>query len=199
MTVSGFIFDLDGTLVDSKLDFNKMRQEMGLGTEASILEEIDKMDSLQAYRCLNILHQHELEAANNASTMPGVHQFLDRLHNLNIKRAIVTRNAHKIVNKTLQQCGLKFETVIAREDGPVKPDPWAINHICQMWGVDTTQVVMVGDFRYDIEAGQAAGTKTVFFTQGKQTVDPRQCSNADFVLQSFERVSQLLHALQLPL
>lgn len=199
MTVNGFIFDLDGTLVDSNLDFVAMRREMGLGPDTPILEEIDKMDPSRAQHCRNILHQHELEAANKASAMPGVHQFLELLRNLNIQRAIVTRNTRKMVTKTLQQCGLSFETVIAREDGPVKPDPWAINHICQLWGVDTTRVVMVGDFRYDIEAGQAAGTKTVFFSQGKQSVDPQQSSNADFVLHSFEHVGQLLHALQLPI
>ena len=36
--VRGIIFDLDGTLVDSRLDFDAMRHEMGLPTGIPILE-----------------------------------------------------------------------------------------------------------------------------------------------------------------
>ncbi len=199
MNISGFIFDLDGTLVDSKLDFDKMRQEMDLAPQTSILEAIENMDPHDANRCRNILHKHEYEGADKASVMPGVHQFLDQLDGLNIRRAIVTRNARKTAIQMLNQCRLKFDIVIAREDGPAKPDPWSINHICRLWNVASKHVVMVGDFHFDIEAGRSAGAKTVFFTKGKHIVDPMLTSNADLALRSFEHGRNLLKDLEVAL
>ena len=197
MNILGFIFDLDGTLVNSKLDFDAMRQEMGLGPDESILESIEQMDKVEAHRCRSILQQHELRGANNATPMPGVHEFLDYLDNMNIQRAIVTRNARNMAMQMLHKCQLKFDTLIAREDGPTKPNPWAINHICESWGVQPHRVVMVGDFRFDIEAGRRAGTKTVFFTQGSNVEDPDLTSNADWSLKSFDQPENLLAALGL--
>ena len=199
MKITGFIFDLDGTLVDSKLDFDKMRQEMDLGPQVSILEAIENMAPHDADRCRNILHKHEYEGANNASVMPGVHQFLDQLDRLKIRRAIVTRNSRKTAIQMLNQCALGFEIIVAREDGPAKPDPWPIKHICRLWNVESKHVVMVGDFRFDIEAGRSAGAKTVFFSKGKHIDDPALTANADLALRSFEQAHHLLEALQLEL
>ena len=39
-----FIFDMDGTLVDSALDFDAMRQELGFPKDAPILEHIETLD-----------------------------------------------------------------------------------------------------------------------------------------------------------
>jgi len=197
MNILGFIFDLDGTLVNSKLDFDAMRQEMGLRQDESILESIEQMDKAEAHRCRTILQQHELRGASNATAMHGVHEFLHYLDKLNIRRAIVTRNARIMATQMLQKCKLNFDTLIAREDGPTKPNPWAINHICESWNVQPHRVVMVGDFRFDIEAGRRAGTKTVFFSNGKNFDDPDLTSNADWSLNSFDQPENLFAALGL--
>lgn len=184
-------------MVNSKLDFNAMRKEMGLAQNESILESIAQMDEIEAHRCRTILERHELCGANNATIMPGVHKFLHYLDNLNIQRAIVTRNTRGMAMHMLHKCQLNFDTLIAREDGPTKPNPWAINHICESWGVRPHRVVMIGDFRFDIEAGRRAGTKTVFFSKGKNVVDPDLTSNADWSLKTFNQPEKLLAALGL--
>ena len=57
----GVIFDLDGTLVDSGLDFNEIRAELALPAGQPILEAIATMSKDDAARCQEVLARHELE------------------------------------------------------------------------------------------------------------------------------------------
>jgi phosphoglycolate phosphatase len=184
---------LDGTLVDSGLDFDAMRQEMELPESSSILEEISRLDAGRARRCRQILERHELDGARRAVLIPGAADFVRRLDTLGIKRALATRNSRPMAELTLRHCGLSFDLLMTREDGPAKPDPWAIRRICEIWNLDPRRVVMLGDFRFDIEAGNAAGVRTVFFTRGRGSVPGIE--KADYVLESFDRANELLGAL----
>lgn len=188
----GIIFDLDGTLVDSALDFSAIRREMGLAAGASILEALERMDEANAQRCWKILERHEFQCAERSSLMPGVLDFLDHLDRLDIQRAIVTRNSSAMANAILSRCGLVFDTVLARDDGPAKPDPWAVHYTCNLWGYHPRQVAVVGDFRFDIEAGNTAGTKTVYFTRGRNATQMEGAEQADFSLDSFDKPQALL-------
>ena len=195
--VSGFIFDLDGTLVDSGLNFEAMRQEMGLPSSIPILEEIDRMNGERARHCREILDRHEREGAERATLVPGALKFLGRLDRLKIKRALVTRNSRAMAELTLKRCGLEFELIITREDGPAKPDPWAIDAICKTWKLEPSRVVMLGDFRFDMEAGKAAGTQTVYFSRGRTRESLTGLADADYFLESFDCCEELLNALGL--
>ena len=57
----GMIFDLDGTLVDSGLDFAAIRRDMGLPAGSPILETLDRIPTgLEKDRMLAVLRRHEL-------------------------------------------------------------------------------------------------------------------------------------------
>lgn len=150
------------------------------------------MDAMEAERCRRILEQFELEGAKNSSIIPGVREFLTYLDSHEIRCAVVTRNRRAMAEMALRRCKLEFGLLISREDGPAKPDPWAIEHVCQCWGFLPEQVVMLGDFRFDVEAGRSAGAKTVFFTRGRNLKNLPGLENADFALDSFEQTKQLL-------
>ena len=92
-----------------------------------------------------------------------------------MRTAIATRNSRQIAAATLRQLGLSVELVLTRDDGPVKPDPWAVLHVCEAWGVSPAEVVVIGDYRFDIESGRAAGARTVLLTHPH---DPRHYPNA---------------------
>jgi phosphoglycolate phosphatase len=195
--ISGFIFDLDGTLVDSGLDFHAMRSEMSLPENCSILEEISRMDAARANRCRRILERHELDGAKRAIRIPGALDFIRSLDSQGIKRALVTRNSRSMAELTLSHCGLQFDLLITREDGPAKPDPWAVNRICETWKLNPARVALIGDFRFDIEAGNAAGVQTIFFTRGRRREELPGIENADYLLDSFNRTDELMVALGL--
>ena len=57
-----------------------------------------------------------------------------------------------------------FSPAISREFTPYKPSPAALLHICQQWGVQPEDVVMIGDSaRDDVVAGNRAGCSTILF------------------------------------
>lgn len=195
--IQGFIFDLDGTLVDSGLDFDAMRREMGLPAKAAILEEIARMDAARARQCEQILDRHELEGATRAKPIPGALEFIRHIDRLGLKRALLTRNSRSMTLLTTKYCDMPFELMMTREDGPAKPHPWAISQICSSWELNPKQVVMIGDFRFDMEAGKAAGVRTVYFTRSRDRASLSGIELADHVLEDFEESGRLLRALHL--
>ena len=191
MPVSGIIFDLDGTLVDSGLDFELMRREMGLPAGMPILEGINGLSDADAERCRRILHEHEWDGFERATLMPGVAELLAWLAERLMPVGIVTRNSRDVSLATLQRLQVACDMLLTRDDGPIKPDPWPVTTICRRWQVLPQQVVMVGDFRFDVESGRAAGTHTVLLAG----VDPPGYPNnerADLVLSSLESWRELL-------
>src|SRR5206468_1809626 len=97
----GVVFDLDGTLVDSRLDFDAMRREMELPPNQPILESLARLEPRQAERCHKILHRHELAGAERADLLPGVRELVAALHALGIRQAVATRNSRRITEATL--------------------------------------------------------------------------------------------------
>jgi HAD superfamily hydrolase (TIGR01509 family) len=189
MPIRGAIFDLDGTLVDSGLDFDLMRREMGLPPGLPLLEAIAALAPDEAEQCWAILLEHERRGAQRARPYAGVAEFLAALAQRNWRRAVFTRNSRELTNATLSRLNLDFDEVKSREDGPVKPDPAAIWQICESWRLPPRQCVIIGDHRMDIEAGRRAGTHTVLFTGSGLKSGMRPGEQADFVLESFQEVS----------
>jgi len=184
----GVIFDLDGTLVDSQLDFSAMRAEMGLPDGLPILEALDTMDAPERERCLAVLHRHEHEGAERATLIPGVIELHTHLAARRVPQAVVTRNARHLALRVLERLQLQFDPVVGREDGPVKPDPAAILGICEKWNVSPSEVVVIGDYLFDIEAGRRAGARTVLFTQGREPHGLPGAAEADLVVRHFHEI-----------
>lgn len=190
--VRGIIFDLDGTLVDSALDFDAIRAEMGLATGAAVLEAIADLPAEEAARCHAILHRHEHEGAMRAVPIAGAAEFVRRADELGLHRALWTRNSRAVALTTIERLRMPFEVVIARDDAPPKPDPTAVFDLCRRWQIVPSEVAVVGDYVFDIEAGRRAGSRTVLYTAGLPITDCAGHEIADFHLASFEEVEELL-------
>ncbi|MEX0713287.1 MAG: HAD-IA family hydrolase [Pirellulales bacterium] len=196
--IRGLIFDLDGTLVDSGLDFELMRSEMGLKPGRPLLEALAELDPARADECRLILSRHERDGALRATLMPGVHAFLNTIAGLGLRQAVLTRNSREAALATLDRLGLDFDPIVARDDAPAKPDPAAIWKICEVWGLPREQVAMIGDFYFDIEAGRRAGVRTVLYTGRRDPLAVEGWGKADFCLQCFADAEALLAWLEQP-
>jgi HAD superfamily hydrolase (TIGR01509 family) len=196
VTIRGVVYDLDGTLVDSGLDFPAIRREMALPEGVPILEALAEIPPGERLdECLRILARHEHEAAERATLMPGAAELVAHLASQNVPQAIFTRNSRRCSTRMLERVGLAFSWVLCREDGPPKPHPAGLLKLCDIWRVDPADVLFVGDYLHDINAGRAAGVRTVLFAPGKL---PQYAPLADFVIRSLGEMVGLVERLNLP-
>ena len=195
--IKGIVFDLDGTLVDSRLDFEAMRHEMDLPAEMPILEALARLEPKHAARCREILQRHELAGAERATLLPGCRELIEKLHARGVKMAIATRNSREITAVTIARLSIPIDAVYSRDDGPVKPHPWAVEEACRSWGATAEEVVVIGDYRFDVECGRAAGCRTVLLTHPHAAASYPNKERADFLLTSLAEYPRLLEWLRL--
>ncbi|MDX1451253.1 MAG: HAD family hydrolase [Oleiphilaceae bacterium] len=153
---AGVIFDLDGTLVSSQLDFATMRRELQCPANQDLLVYIEALPEQQQRQAMAVVHRHETEDAARSQALPGVARQLAYLDSLGLPTAIVTRNSRSATTRKLNAAGLQFELVLTREDAPPKPDPSALLAVAEQWSLPPQQCIYLGDFRYDLEAALAA-------------------------------------------
>jgi HAD superfamily hydrolase (TIGR01509 family) len=158
------IFDLDGTLTDPLLDFDAIRAEIGLRAGLPILEQLAGASAAERERAEVILRRHEGDAIEQAVLSDGCLELLEWLRDRRIPHGILTRNTRQAVDRFCQRFSLDFGASYTREDGPPKPSPAGVLALCEGFGVAPGQVAVVGDFKFDILAGLAAGCRTVLVT-----------------------------------
>jgi HAD superfamily hydrolase (TIGR01509 family) len=163
-SIRGVVFDLDGTLVDSRLDFPAMRREIGLPPDTPVLEGAMALTGERAAQAWSIIEQHERQGAETATVIPGVRELLAELHARGIRVAVVTRNGRTFAASTLDRLQMLIDLVFTRDDAPPKPDPAALLRILDVWQFPSLNAAMIGDFRFDLEAGRAAGMRTVLYS-----------------------------------
>jgi HAD superfamily hydrolase (TIGR01509 family) len=194
--IRGIVFDMDGTLVDSQLDFDAMRREMELPEGLPILEAVTKLPPAHAERCRAILERHEREGVRRATLLPGVGELLAVLRSRGVRLAIATRNSREITAATQARLGIAVDFALTRDDGPVKPDPWPVQQACQLWQLQPAEVVVIGDYRFDVECGHAAGCRTVLLTHPHDPATYANDEQADLLLMSLAEYPRLLSWLE---
>lgn len=158
------IFDMDGTLTRCVLDFDAIRAEIGMGA-TTILEGLDQMHGDERRRAESIIARHEAEAAANSELQPHAREVIAALRAAGVPVALMTRNSRRSVDTVLARHELTFEHVRTREDGEFKPSPRPVFDICHVFGVRPADAWVVGDYRFDLECGRAAGAHTVLMLE----------------------------------
>lgn len=160
---SGFIFDLDGTLVDSKHDYLLLRQQLGLHASEPILETIVTWSKSKQVEAFHIISNFEKTGAEISTPIPDAFEFIDELNRKKIPTAIFTRNSKNMTELTLQRHKLNFSMVITRDDYPAKPSPEGLIAIAKKFALDKKDILYVGDYHFDLQAGLAADIPTALF------------------------------------
>ncbi len=161
-----WIFDMDGTLTVAMHDFDAIRAELGLPRGKPILEELARLPEHEAREVFARLDALELELALRARAAAGAVELLEALRSRSARLGILTRNSFANAVETLRACGLAdyfdLACIVGREAAAPKPDPGGIRRLLDSWRAAPDQAVMVGDYRYDLLAGRAAGIATVY-------------------------------------
>lgn len=158
MKIGAVIFDLDGTLTKPVLDFDRIRNEMGLSHESGdILAAMAGMDPDQQRQAESILTRHETHAAQNSELNEGATELLSHLRKQKIPIGLLTRNTRENTFHIAQQHHLSFDAIVARHDGPPKPDAYGVLKLCHELKSSPSETLVVGDFLHDLQAARNAG------------------------------------------
>ena len=180
--VRAVLFDLDGTLARTFIDFDRMRRAMHalsarFGTnvatdgEHDILEIVARMQAAMGGapgdfardEAWGILEALEIEGCAHAEPVPGASTLLRRLRDeRGLPVAVITRNCRRVSLDLLARLSLPHDLLLAREDvARAKPHPDALLDACRVFDVAPQDAVMVGDLWPDVAAGRAAGACTI--------------------------------------
>ena len=191
--VQAVAFDLDGTLVDSVPDLaaaaNAMRQELGLEIlEREIIQSYvgDGMASLVHRALTNDMHGMAEESlwqqgytafvkyyashiAHATRPYPHTETALGLLQLLGIPLAVITNKSELLAVKLLKDLNLAhyFSIIIGGDTvSERKPSPKPLRYVAEVLGVETQNMLMVGDSANDIMAAKAAHCPSVCVTYG---------------------------------
>jgi HAD superfamily hydrolase (TIGR01509 family) len=192
MQIKAVIFDLDGTITQPFFDFDNIREEIGLARDSGpLLESMEKMTSQQRENAEKILHYHEQKAVTESKLNANAKQTLSALRSAGINIGILTRNKRENALAIAKKHDLEFDTVIGREDGPVKPDAFGVLRICEQFGVEPKETMLVGDYLFDLLSAKAAGAVAVLLANHSQADEFAE--HADFCVEDISRILEIIN------
>ena len=167
--VKAVLFDFDGTLTKpGSIDFNLIKRAIGCPAESFILEYIETLGNhVQKKKAISALEEFENKAADSSEPNKGAEELLLYLRSNGLSTGIISRNSLESIKRSFHNFKeIKFSDfdVIITRDNSVKPKPYADGVIlaAKKLKVDVKELVVVGDFLFDIQAGKDAGSITVF-------------------------------------
>jgi HAD superfamily hydrolase (TIGR01509 family) len=191
MPIKAVIFDLDGTITQPYFDFDAIREEIGLARDSGpLLESMEKMTPQQRQKAEKILYKHEEKAVIESKLNNGAKQTLSRLHKAGIHIGVLTRNKRDNAHAIARKHNLKFDAVIGREDGPVKPDAFGVLQLCRRFGVAPAETLLVGDYLFDLLCAKAAGACAVLLANHHQAGD--FAKHADFCIENIAEILEII-------
>ncbi len=187
-----WIFDLDGTLTVAVHDFAAIRRELCIPDGSDILGHLDSLPGREAAPLHQRLQEIELELSHLTGAATGALRLIAELYDRGASLGILTRNTRENALRTLELVGLggffEVEYVLGRDEAVPKPDPDGIQRLAELWETEPSEVVMVGDYLYDLQAGRSAGAMTVHIDTAGEFRWP---DLADLTIESLEEI--MLH------
>jgi phosphoglycolate phosphatase len=212
------VFDLDGTLIDSKLDLansvNATRAQMRLealpneliysyvGNGAPVLirralgsvaseEEVQK--ALQFF--IAYYHEHSLD---HTRLYDGVRESLDRFLSRGMHLAVLTNKPVRISTAILEGLGVGshfFRIYGGNSFERKKPDPIGVEKLLEEAGIDRSRALMVGDSAVDVRTARNAGIPVCGVTYGFQP-ESFDADPPDFLVDHMEQLVDRLDTIR---
>lgn len=212
MSTKLIIFDLDGTLIDSSIDITNainfaiqpydikpltVKETIELVGEG-ITKLIEKVVMRSQKENINkdiliqrFLDHYSTHLVDNTTVYPKVKETLEQLKKY--KKAVISNKRESLSLEILSRLGLLkyLDLVVGSDTTPEKkPSPVPILYVISKLGVKQEETIIVGDSNYDIEAGRAAGIRTIAVTYGYRPIE--LLKGADRLINSMDELIDCL-------
>lgn len=202
LLMKNYIWDFDGMLFDSyphiTAAFMQVMKDNGLQAdydEAKALFEISFGTAYNHYGLTEEMraehHRYDRMYELEPPVVPfeNTYRTLETLYNSGAKHYLYTHRGHITSQYYLEKYDmLKFFSGFVDSDMnfPLKPAPDALNYLCETYGLDKSESVMIGDREIDVAAGKNAGMKGCLYTKEKSPV-----TVADYVVGNIIEVTEI--------
>jgi len=127
-----------------------------------LLEYMDEAPRDRRVHVCSVLEKHEARAAKTCRLRDGAAELLRALRGRGLKLGLLTRNSRASADTVVERFALAFDCCITREEAAPKPSPAPVLTMARHFGFEPFELLVVGDYIFDIEAGRAAGARTAF-------------------------------------
>lgn len=208
------LFDLDGTLIDSKKDIaaaaNAARVHFGMpalpletvtgfigwGIDHLNRKTLGTEDPAQLAEGLEVLKAHYREhCVDQTIIFPGVHELLDFLKGRGVRMGLVSNKPHEFTLVTLEKLGLMpyFGAVLGADATPnKKPHPEPLLVALEKLGAKPSESVMIGDSPVDIQAAHAAGMLVGVVEHGFVAKEYLTAADPDWLVDNLKEFIEIL-------
>ncbi len=210
---NAYLFDLDGTLVDTAPDINAAlnaalssggfpevtealtRHWVGHGSRVLLQQalthhgvpDLSSDETLMARLLKVFIEYYSGHIADFSRPYPGVEEALLALQSRGARLAIVTNKLTGLSTQVLAELQLDrhFTAVVCGDTLPQhKPDPAPALHACRLLNVAPIDALFVGDSVTDVDTARAAGCSVVCVRDGYNHGTPAGQLGADAVIDS---------------
>lgn len=189
MRLRAVLFDMDGTLVDSAPDFiaicqamraarglpalepQRIRDQVSGGARAMVACSFDLAPEHPEFEALRLefLERYQAHCAELTRPFAGIPELLADLERARLRWGVATNKPLRYAEPIMQRLQLAERAAVLvcpEHVSRSKPDPEMLLLACAKLALDPREVLYVGDDARDIEAGRAAGTRTVAVRYG---------------------------------
>lgn len=209
----GVFFDLDGTLLDTALELvnaaNSLRCQRDMdvlpvsvlkpfvsdgvqgliGAALSVGPEHKEYGKLRS----DFLAYYEHQLCKSTALFPGVSSLLADLERHNYTWGIVTNKFERYALPLIQHFELKPHVIVCGDTTAyIKPHPAPLFYAMSFLKLTSDQCIYIGDDARDIQAGKAAGMKTIGVTYGYGRKNALCASEANFWVDSPKDILKIL-------
>ncbi len=207
------MFDLDGTLVDSARDINNALNYAiePYGIEALTVEKTVGMvgggltnlmqkllgpgrAAIMPEVLIRFLEFYSAHLADFTVAYPGVAETLQRL--AACRKAVISNKREALSRRVLEILGLVgyFEIILGSDSvEEKKPSPKPLLAIMDRLALPPREALMVGDSIYDIQAGKAAGVRTIAVSYGYR--EKQSLSSADYLIDRMDGLPAIVEGI----
>jgi len=208
------VFDLDGTLADTFEDIAQatnhvlvafgcpiltpqtIKGYVGRGVRNLMARALGPGKETFADAAAVLWREYyERHPTDHTQLYPGVVEFLEWLHQRDVRTAILSNKVDSLTQSIAAQMGLAARVDFIRgesDDFPRKPDPALLNHVLAIYGIRREQTLLVGDSQPDVEFAGNAGLAFCGVLTGQATREDFEALGVTWIAETLGDLRQQL-------